>query len=29
MYLLLQCGHAGTVVLLSDPSQSVTENYLR
>jgi hypothetical protein len=29
MYLLLQCGHAGTALLLSDPSQSVTANYVR
>src|ERR1700691_271421 len=28
MYLLLHCGHAGTVLLLSDPSQSVTPNYV-
>jgi|BogFormECP03_OM3_1039632.scaffolds.fasta_scaffold09120_1 hypothetical protein len=29
MYLLLQCGHTtATVLLLSDPSQSVTENYV-
>src|SRR5580658_6181548 len=30
MYLLLQCGHTtGTALLLSAPSQSVTENYVR
>src|ERR1700733_1304046 len=29
MFLLLQCGHAGTVVLLSDPSRSVIENHLQ